>query len=34
LEKEIEALTETLERTRIEADEAYARELAETLGGH
>ncbi|KAM0283811.1 hypothetical protein ACHAO9_009533 [Fusarium lateritium] len=33
LEKEIEALTETLERTRIEADEAYARELAETLDG-
>ncbi|KAF4334431.1 hypothetical protein FBEOM_11742 [Fusarium beomiforme] len=31
LEKEIEALTETMERTRLEADEAYARELAEKL---
>jgi len=31
LEKEIEALTETMERTRLEADEAYARELAEQL---
>ncbi|WKT44907.1 hypothetical protein QSH57_009760 [Fusarium oxysporum f. sp. vasinfectum] len=33
LEKEIEALTETMERTRLEADEAYARELAEQLDG-
>jgi hypothetical protein len=29
LEKEIESLTETLEIVRMEADEAYARELAE-----
>lgn len=29
MEKEIEALTEKLEILRMEADEAYARELAE-----
>ncbi|KAF4452752.1 hypothetical protein F53441_4464 [Fusarium austroafricanum] len=33
LEKEIEALTETMERTRLEADEAYARELATQFDG-
>ncbi|KAJ4267690.1 hypothetical protein NW762_003804 [Fusarium torreyae] len=33
LGKEIEALTETLERTRLEADETYARELANQLDG-
>ncbi|KAM0339390.1 hypothetical protein ACHAPU_010955 [Fusarium lateritium] len=33
LEKEIEALTETLDRIRLEADEAYAHELAEMHDG-
>jgi collagen type V/XI/XXIV/XXVII alpha len=31
LQKEIEALTEKLDNVRLEADEAYARELAQNV---